>query len=104
MGITTPRRILGFSRISFLLYFIERLIVNSFCLSRSVDFTKLSQRPDAEENSSDDLLLRHASHRRVPAVNRGCAVVAHHKIPAVRYLIGQFNITVAKIAFGQIWL
>ena len=54
------------------------------------------QGPDPEHDLSNDLLISHAAHRRVTAVHGGGPVVPHHKVAAVRHLVGQLNVAAAE--------
>ena len=57
-----------------------------------VDLSHPIERPDAEYNFSDNLLLRHAAHYAASAVYRRIAVIAENKYLARGYLVRQLQI------------
>ena len=63
---------------------------------------KAFQRPDPEQNLSNDLVLRYAANRLIARVNGNAAVVSQHKKLIFRNLIGQFDRDLSVICLGQI--
>ena len=87
----------------------NRLILHSHAsflqnLKSSFYNTDLLQRPDAEEDSSDDLLLGHTTDGCIAGIHRSRAVVTHNKIFSVGHLVRQFYIRLAVGLFYQIGL
>ena len=70
----------------------------------SLDFPEGFERPDTQHDPPDHLLVADAAHRRIPAVRRGGAVVAHDEYLAVRHLVGQLDVAIPKGLFLDIGL
>ena len=58
--------------------------------------------PYSEKYPAHNIILTHKTDYAAAAVNRGFAVVAHHKHSGFRHLIGQLNVAVTQCFFFQI--
>ena len=68
------------------------------------DASHILQRPDPENNFTDDLLLGHAAQSGTAGVHRSGPMVTHHKDLPFRNLIRKFNGAVAQSFLRKIGL
>ena len=57
---------------------------------------EIGEGPDTIEYAAHNLFFKHAAHGAAAAVHGGGAVVAHDEHPAIRNLVGQLDVTLAK--------
>ena len=75
-----------------------------FCMHRSVDRAEFRQRPDTEEDLSNDLVLCDAAHLGASRIDGGGALITHHEPLIFRHLEGQIQVAGAEGLFHQVWL